>query len=118
MKKPELLPSRLSDRVRHSTPAEVFREVAVAEPPSQEAQPTAAPVAVAAPDLPVGDGALAKVSTRLTTDQVAWIKALIKDHRARNPHAAMLRKEEIMRFALDYFREAKDVHVLIARYRK
>lgn len=114
MKKLELQPSRLSDRTRHATPGEVFRDIAVAE----AHQASAAPAVIATLEPPVPDGGLTKVSTRLTTDQVAWIKALIREHRARNPHASMLRKEEIMRFALDYFRECKDVHALVAKYRK
>ena len=113
MNKPELQPSRLSSRTRHASHGEVFRDLAVGEE-------TTAPrsTATATVEAPSADGTLTNVSTRLTTDQVAWIQALIKEHRAKNPHAAMLRKEEVMRFALDYFREAKDVHALVGKYRK
>ncbi len=113
MNKPELQPSRLSSRTRHASPGEVFRDLAVGE---ESRVPNS--TATATMDAPPTEGTLTKVSTRLTTDQVAWIQALIKEHRAKNPHASMLRKEEVMRFALDYFREAKDVHALVGKYRK
>lgn len=113
MNKPEPQPSRLSNRTRHASPGEVFRDLAVGEDP-----PARSSSATATVDAPPTDGTLTKVSTRLTTDQVAWVQTLIKEHRAKNPHAAMLRKEEVMRFALDYFREAKDVHALVGKYRK
>jgi hypothetical protein len=61
---------------------------------------------------------LVKFGTRLTRGQIARIQGLVKEHHARNPSAAALKKEEVVRFAIDHLLTQKDPLALISNNRR
>ncbi len=62
--------------------------------------------------------ALIKYGTRITRGQVSRIKSLLKEHHTRNPTAASLKQEEVVRFALDNLFAQKDPVALISEGRR
>jgi hypothetical protein len=61
---------------------------------------------------------LVKFGTRLTRGQIARIQGLVKEHHVRNPTAAALKKEEVVRFAIDHLFTQKDPLELISNNRR
>jgi hypothetical protein len=63
------------------------------------------------------DAGVTKLTTRLPTDQVEWLKGEAKGYRERNPRRPRVTIEELMSIAIEHLREAKNLDALIAKYR-
>src|SRR5512144_283331 len=58
-----------------------------------------------------------KLTTRLPTEQVDWLKAEAKGYRERNPRRPRVTLEELIAVAVDHLRETKNLDSVIAKYR-
>src|SRR5512135_508169 len=60
---------------------------------------------------------MTKFTTRLATEQVAWLKAEAKGYRERNPRRPRVTLEELLAIAIDHLRAAKDLDAVIGKHR-
>lgn len=58
-----------------------------------------------------------KLTTRLPSEQVAWLKSEAKGYRERNPRRPRATIEELIAVAVDHLRETKNLDSVIAKYR-
>ena len=61
--------------------------------------------------------AITKLTTRLPTEQVEWLREQAKGYRERNPRRPRVTIEELIAIAVEHLREAKNLDATIAKYR-
>jgi uncharacterized protein (DUF4415 family) len=60
---------------------------------------------------------ITKLTTRLPSEQVEWLKAEAKGYRERNPRRPRVTIEELIAIAIDHLRETKSLDSVIAKHR-
>src|SRR5512135_158779 len=60
---------------------------------------------------------ITKLTTRLPTEQVEWLKAEAKGYRDRHPRRPRVTIEELIAIAIDHLREAKNLDSVIGKHR-
>src|SRR5512135_1453137 len=58
-----------------------------------------------------------KLTTRLPTEQVEWLKSEAQGYRERHPRWPRVTLEELIAIAIDYLREAKNLDAVIGKHR-
>src|SRR5512135_2386667 len=58
-----------------------------------------------------------KLTTRLPTEQVEWLKGEARGYRERNPRRPRVTLEELIAIAIDHLREAKHLDAVIGKHR-
>src|SRR5512135_2443472 len=58
-----------------------------------------------------------KLTTRLPSEQVEWLKDEAKGYRERHPRWPRVTLEELLAIAIDHLREAKDLDAVIGQHR-
>ena len=58
-----------------------------------------------------------KLTTRLPTEQVEWLKGEAKGYRERHPRWPRVTLEELIAIAIDHLREAKHLDAVIGKHR-
>ena len=58
-----------------------------------------------------------KLTTRLPTEQVEWLKGEAKGYRERHPRWPRVTLEELIAIAIDHLREAKNLDSVIGKHR-
>src|SRR5512135_483957 len=67
----------------------------------------------AAPPAPL----VTKLTTRLPTEQVEWLKGEAQGYRERHPRWPRVTIEELIAIAIDHLREAKNLDAVIGKHR-
>ncbi|HMB02720.1 MAG TPA: hypothetical protein VKP69_03150 [Isosphaeraceae bacterium] len=60
---------------------------------------------------------MTKLTTRLATEQVEWLKGEAKGYRERHPRRPRVTLEELIAIAIDHLREAKNFDAVIGKHR-
>src|SRR5512135_226557 len=60
---------------------------------------------------------MTKVTTRLATEQVAWLRGEAKGYRERHPRRPRVTLEELIAIAIDHLRATKDLDSVIGKHR-
>src|SRR5512135_3376225 len=58
-----------------------------------------------------------KLTTRLPSEQVEWLKGEAKGYRERHPRWPRVTLEELLAIAIDHLREAKNLDAVIGKHR-